>query len=65
MKTPVQELKDYLLEYSESCFDEEQFLINEKEFARKCFEAGADWSADREYFDTHLPFDEWYKQFEQ
>ena len=72
MKTPIQEMLEYLLEYYNIYgFNEEPFINKEKEFAKQCFEAGRKFGMDNSYsiewgVDTTQPdFDNWYKQFEQ
>lgn len=69
--TPLQEFIEYLEEYWEYYGDEYTWLEKEKEFAKKCFEAGTEYGMDVSYSidwgeeDTVKPdFNNWYKQFE-
>ena len=69
--TPIQELKEQLVEEDIRGLSIDYYLQKEKEFAKQCFEAGRKFGIDNSYSiewgeDTTQPdFDNWYKQFEQ
>jgi hypothetical protein len=53
--TPIQELKEQLVEEDIRSLSVDYYLQKEKEFAKQCFEAGK----------LFVDFKEWYKKFEQ
>ena len=69
--TPIQELKEQLVEEDIRGLSIDYYLQKEKEFAKQCFEAGKyygmdiinsiDWAENP----TKPDFDNFYKQFEQ
>lgn len=69
--TPIQELKEQLVEEDIRGLSIDYYLQKEKEFAKQCFEAGRKFGIDNSYSiewgeDTTQPdFDNWYKQFGQ
>ena len=69
--TPIQELKEQLVEEDIRGLSIDYYLQKEKEFAKQCFEAGKNCS-DNEWMDSlgalkkpDLDFETFFKQFEK
>lgn len=67
MKTPIQELKEQLVEEDIRGLSIDYYLQKEKQFAFECFEAGENYyKGNHNAFSKKYPkFEEFYKQFEQ
>ena len=61
--TPIQELKEQLVEEDIRGLSIDYYLQKEKEFAKQCFEAGQNYQMDDWFMEPN--FETFYKQFEQ
>jgi hypothetical protein len=64
-KTPIQELKEQLVEEDIRCLSIDSYLQKEKQFAFECFEAGCAYILSEHAYlkQTHPNFDQFYSQY--